>query len=334
MPTFAYPHLLWLLLFLPILAWLRGKRGNPHALPFPSTRFAQMLGKKPLLNPQRILISLWLLALAFGIFAMARPQKLNAHHEVESSGIDILLAIDISGSMEAMDFFLNKQRVNRLDVVKKTVATFIKERPNDRIGLTVFGGKSYLLAPLTHDHPFLLKRLEAVETSKQRDGTALGMALAMATDSLESSTARSRIVILLTDGNNNAGKISPLTAAHATKALHIKVYTIGAGSRGNAPIPVGRDPFGRTIYRNVPVDIDEKTLQAIAQETGGMYFRATSTHDLTSIYQEIDKLETTTRHLKDFSSATDLFFYPLSASLLCFLLWALLSRTLYRELPS
>ncbi|MGA7278591.1 MAG: VWA domain-containing protein, partial [Desulfocapsaceae bacterium] len=247
-----------------------------------------------------------LLAIAFLILALARPQLGRTTTEIEASGIDIFLAVDVSSSMEAMDFQLDKKSVNRLEVVKSVVSQFIRERPNDRIGLIAFSAKPYLISPLTLDHDWLLKRLQALSIGMIEDGTAIGSAIGTGSSRLNSQQAKSRLLILLTDGMNTAGRIPPLVAAEAAQALGVKVYTIGAGTRGMAPTPY-TDPFGRKSIRRVNVNIDETTLKAIAEKTGGRYFRATDTSSLARIYKEIDKMETTTRTIKQFENYRELF---------------------------
>ncbi len=329
---FAQPHFLWLLLLLPLIAWLRGRKGQTSAVSFPSTNIAKMVGAKPKSKMGNLLVTLSLLALGLLIVAMARPQLGKGHAEVEASGIDIMLAIDVSSSMEALDFQVDGKRVNRLEAVKDTVAKFIKERPNDRIGLVAFAGRPYLVSPLTHDHEWLETRLKSIDIGQVEGGTAIGSAIASSSNHLNSSDAKSRINILLTDGNNNAGKVSPMTAAEVAETLGIKIYTIGAGTRGQAPIPV-QDVFGRRSLRMAKVDIDEKALTEVASLTGGLYFRATDTSSLGNIYQEIDKLEATTRKLKKYEEVDDLFAYAAIPGTLILLLSIILGNTVYRELP-
>ena len=256
-----------------------------------------------------------MLCLALLILALARPQFGNTTTTIKASGIDILLAVDVSGSMEARDFTLNGNPASRLEVVKTVVSRFIRQRPNDRIGLIAFAGRPYLVCPLTLDHDWLQKRLDSLKTGMIEDGTAIGSAIASGSNRLRTSTAKSRILILLTDGMNNGGKITPLTAAEAAETLGIKIYTIGAGTRGEAPIPM-IDQFGRKRMVRVQVDIDEKTLRQVAKETGAQYFRATNTRSLEKIYKEINKMETTTRKIKHFSMYRELFRYPLLLALL------------------
>jgi len=303
---FYHPDFLWLLLLIPILLVLRGKRGPAPALVFSSTAIASILasGRKAL--PGRLLATFKLLAIGCLIIAFARPQQGNTTTEIEASGIDILLAVDVSGSMEAMDFTLGGKTVNRLKVVKSVVDQFIDERPNDRIGLIAFSGRPYLVSPLTLDHGWLRRRLEALSIGMIEDGTAIGSAIGIGTSRLHNQQAKSRILILLTDGINNAGKVPPLAAAEAAQALGIKVYTIGAGTRGEAPTPV-TGPFGRKRLVRAKVDIDETTLKKVAELTGARYFRATDTSSLERIYKEINSMETTTRSIKQFEHYRELF---------------------------
>ncbi len=326
---FIHPELLWLLLILPVLALLRGRRGPAPALVFSSVSIARSIAGDRKAVPGRMLGLLRLSALGLIIFAMAGPQWGNTSTEVEASGIDILLAVDISGSMNAMDFTLNGHTANRLDVVKSVVAKFIKDRPNDRIGLVAFAGRPYMVCPLTLDHDWLQLRLDSLKTGIIEDGTAIGSAIASGVNRLRDRNAKSRILILLTDGMNNAGKVSPLTAAEAAETLGIKVYTIGAGTRGTAPMPV-TDQFGRKRLVRVQVDIDENTLNQVAQMTGARYFRATGTRSLERIYDEINAMEATTRKIKHFSRYKELFFWPVLAALLLLATELFISR---RRLP-
>jgi len=326
---FVHPELLWLLLLLPLLAILRGRRGPAPALIFSSISVARSIAGNRKASPGRLLGILRLTAIGLIIIGMARPQWGNTTTEVEASGIDILLAVDISGSMEARDFTLNGQAANRLDVVKSVVAKFIKERPNDRIGLVAFAGRPYMVCPLTLDHDWLQQRLDSLKTGMGEDGTAIGSAIASGVNRLRDRNAKSRIQILLTDGMNNAGKVSPLTAAEAAETLGIKVYTIGAGTRGEAPMPV-QDQFGRKRLMRVKVDIDEESLSKVAEITGAKYFRATDTRSLEKIYEEINAMEATTRKIKHFSRYRELFSWLVLTALALLAVELFISR---RRLP-
>jgi Ca-activated chloride channel family protein len=303
---FAYPDLLWLLLLLPLLALLQGKKGPKAALVFSSISAMKAIAQSHRGNPGTIGLSLRLATLALLILALARPQWGATSTELEASGIDIILAVDLSGSMHALDFTLQGQSVNRLDVVKSVVQRFISQRPNDRIGLLVFAARPYLVCPLTLDHKALQQRLDAVHIGMIEDGTAIGSAIAAGVNQLREQESKSRILILLTDGVNNAGKISPLTAAEAAASMKLKVYTIGVGRRGVAPMPVV-GPFGRRHIVQLEVDIDEETLTRIAEMTGAQYFRATDTHSLEKIYEEINAMEATIRNIRHFSQYRELF---------------------------
>ncbi len=311
---FLYPHLLWLLLLLPFLAVLRGRQGAAPALLFSSTDIASSLARKRKTRPARLRAGLRLFSMALLILAAARPQLGSATAAIKASGIDILLAVDVSGSMNAMDFNLDGKPVSRLTVVKKVVGTFIDARPNDRIGLLAFAGRPYLVCPLTLDHDWLRQRLSSLSVGMVEDGTAIGSAIGSGLNRLRDRKAKSRIMILLTDGMNNAGRVPPLVAAEAAQTLGIKVYTIGAGTRGKAPMPVV-DTFGRQRIVMMQVDIDEDTLTQVAEKTGAQYFRATDTRSLGKIYKDINRMETTTRTIKRFENHRELFPYLVLAGL-------------------
>lgn len=327
---FAYPDILWLLALLPLLAFIKGRRGPSPAMLFSSTGIAQSLARGRRTHPGHFLAAIRLLALAFLIVALARPQAGNSTTSIKASGIDIMLAVDVSGSMQAMDFTLNGSPADRLDVVKSVVDQFIDARPNDRIGLIAFAGRPYLISPLTLDHDWLENRLDSLSIGMISDtATAIGSAIGAGVNRLRDEHSKSRIMILLTDGINNAGQVSPIIAAEAAAALKIKVYTIGVGTRGEAPMPVV-DQFGQRRLVRVKVNIDEKTLTKIAEITGARYFRATDTHSLKKIYNEINRMETTTRTIKNFEHYRELYPFPVLAALLLFgleLAWE------YRRLP-
>lgn len=329
---FAHPEFLFLLLALPILAIWKAKRGRPVAVKMPSTTDALRVGAKPRSRAGAFSLFLTLLGLALLIGAFARPRHGKGSSEVEASGIDIVLAIDVSGSMQAMDFKLNGRDSDRLEVVKDVVGKFVKERPNDRIGIVAFAGRPYLVSPLTLDQDFLAKRVSTLQMGQVEDGTAIGSAIASATTHLKDSNAKSRIMILLTDGVNNAGAINPPTAAEAAKALGIKIYTIGVGTRGKAPMPV-QDMFGQRRFQMMDVEIDEQMLAEIANSTGGQGFRATDTTSLKDIYEAINQLEKTTRKLKKYQQYEELFLWLLIPGMALLLLETTLNQTLFRRLP-
>ncbi len=329
---FNHPELLWLLALVPLLAFLRGRRGLACAV-----RYSSIQNAKALAGARRSRAGKWLgtlraMALGFLILALARPQIVHGTTELEASGIDILLAVDVSGSMGALDFRIKGQPASRIDVVKKVVARFIDERPNDRIALIAFAAQPYLVSPLTLDHNWLLQRLETINTGMLEDGTAIGSAVASGVSRLRDQKAKSKIVILLTDGMNNAGKISPLTAAEAAEALGIKVYTIGAGSRGEVPVPA-TDSFGNRKLVMARVDIDEDTLKKVAQMTGAHYYRATDADSLARIYNEINKLEKTTQKMKRFEHGSEIFSWLVIPALLLLGIELTLAHTRFRRLP-
>jgi Ca-activated chloride channel family protein len=277
----------------------------------------------------------WLLpiiAAALMIVGLARPQRTHSRTEVTANGIDIVLGLDISGSMQALDFTVDNHRVNRIAVVKSVVSRFIDERPDDRIGLIAFAAAPYIVSPLTLDHDWLQQNLERVNVGIGDDGTAIGSAIAAAVNHLRKTTAKSKVVILLTDGVNNSGKISPLAAAEAARALGVKVYTIGVGVRGKAPIPV-RDEKGNMHVVMANVDVDEKTLQAVATETGGQFYRATDTDSLQKIYEQINRYEKSAQTVQRFEHVEELYRWPLFPALGLMGIGMLLQQTRFRRLP-
>lgn len=329
---FANPLLLWLLAALPLLALLRGRTGRTGALLYPSADLVRSIGRGVTANAGRARTTLRLLALALLVVALARPQQGLGTAEVETSGIDIVLAIDVSGSMRALDFELDGKRADRLEVVKSVVRRFVDARGDDRIGMIGFAGRPYLVSPLTLDHDWLAQNLERVRIGLIEDGTAVGSAIAASVNRLREQKAKSKIVILLTDGVNNAGKVEPLTAAEAARALGIKVYTIAAGTQGEAPMPV-TDRFGNERVVMAPVEVDEKTLRAVAERTGAAFFRATDTKTLEGIYAQIDQLERTAETVKRYEEYRELYHWPLLLGLLVLGAELLLAETRLRSLP-
>jgi Ca-activated chloride channel family protein len=329
---FAHPELLFLLLLLPVLAIWRGRWGRPVAIRMPSTDDAIHVGAKTRSKTGGFLMFLGLLSFALLVLALARPRHGKGSTDIESSGIDIMLTLDVSESMAALDFKVDGKQVNRLDAVKDVVGKFAGQRPNDKLGMVAFAGRPYLVSPLTMDHEFLGKRLKDVKMGQVEGGTAIGSAIVSSVDHLRDSTAKSKIVILLTDGVNNAGSANPLTATEAAKALGIKIYTIGAGTQGEAPFPV-QDGFGRVHMQMVPVEIDEEMLGEVAKATGGQYFRATDTNSLEKIYDSINQLEKTTRKLKKYQQYDELFLWFLVPGLGLLLLELVLAQTRFRRLP-
>src|SRR4030095_5530580 len=330
--SFAHPWLLLLLLLLPALALLGGARGQAPAVVYSSIAPLRALGRLRRARVGNVLLGLLLLGLGLGVVALARPQLGRTISRVQASGIDIMLAIDVSRSMLAEALPIGNERANRLDAVKQVTEKFIESRPNDRIGILCFAGRPYLVSPLTLDHDWLLKNLERVRIGLVEDGTAIGSAVASAANRLKDKEAKSKIIVLLTDGDNNAGKVTPATAAEAAKALGIKVYTVGAGTRGYAPVPV-QDGFGRTFYQNVRVEVDEKTLREIATITNAQYYRATDGKSLREIFEQIDRMEKYTVELDQYKQYRDLFPWFLGAGFAMIAFQAVLGETLFRRLP-
>jgi Ca-activated chloride channel family protein len=332
MIRFLQPEWFWAFTVLPLIILWRGRRGPVAALEYSDVSLARDIARR---TRSRIGGVVWLLpiiAAALMIVGLARPQRTHSRTEVTTNGIDIVLGLDVSGSMEALDFTVDNYRVNRIAVVKSVVAKFIDERPNDRIGLVAFAASPYIVSPLTLDHDWLLQNLERINVGIGDDGTAIGSAIAAAVNHLRTTTAKSKVVILLTDGVNNSGKISPLAAAEAARALGVKVYTIGVGVRGKAPIPM-RDEAGKVHVVTMNVDVDEKTLQAVASETGGQFYRATDTHSLQNIYEQINRYETSAQSVQKFEHVEELYRWPLFPSLGLLGLGVILQQTRFRRLP-
>ena len=276
-----------------------------------------------------VLSHLRLASLVLLIVALARPQHGQTHEEALTPTTDILLVLDTSGSMAALDF----KPLNRLEGAKEVIRRFVDNRPHDRIGLVVFAAMAFTQCPLTLDHAALLGFLDSVKIGiVPEDRTAIGSAIAVAAARLQKSEAKSKTVILLTDGRNNAGEVDPLTAAKAAAALGIKIYAVGAGKPGGAEYPVDDPVFGRRIV-TLPEDLDEDALRAIADATGGRYFRATSLENLHKIYDEIDRLEKTEIKTETYSDYRDVYFPWLFAGFLVLLTELTLAHTIFRRIP-
>ena len=332
MIRFLQPEWFWALAVLPLILLWRGRRGPVAAVEYSDVSLAREVARRTRSRLGGIVSLLPILAAALMVVGLARPQRTNSHVEVTAQGIDIVLGLDVSGSMQALDFLVNNSRINRIEVVKAVVARFIEERPNDRIGLIAFAASPYLVSPLTLDHDWLLQNLERVNVGIGDDGTAIGSALAAAVNHLRTTAAKSKVVILLTDGVNNTGKIAPLAAAEAARALGVKVYTIGVGVRGKAPIPA-RDESGKMHIVMATVDVDEKTLQAVASETGGLFYRATDTDSLQKIYEQINRYETSAQSVDKFEQVEELYRWVLYPALGLLGLAVLLQLTRFRRLP-
>lgn len=339
---FHNPHLLWLLLALPLIAYLKGRTGKNAAVIFSSTAIARKVSEISRSRAGTFLFMLRLLALACLIVALARPQLGEQLTETEASGIDIMLVVDVSGSMHALDFATRRDVVNRLEVVKRAITDFIKQRPNDRIGLIAFSRESYLVCPLTLNHDWLLQSVDRLEIGMvDSTATAIGPAIAMSANSMRDLPAQSRVVILLTDGEDNVNQIPPITAAEAAKAFNIKIYTIAAGSPGRVPMPaldragkVMRDRNGDVIIAGyMDESIDTKTLREIADITGGKFYHATNSREMEQIYHEIDQLEKTEVHIQHYATFHELFFWPALIGLLLLGLEQVLAQTKMRKIP-
>lgn len=326
--TFANPNLLYLLLLIvPVVVWYVLNHKRTHASIQVST--IKGFGKNRFTYKhilRHVVFGFRVIAIALIIVAIARPQSTLSWKDEESEGIDIVLALDISSSMLARDF-----TPDRMEAAKDLAIQFISGRRNDRIGLVVFSGESFTQCPLTTDHAVLINLFRDIKSGMIEDGTAIGMGLATSVSRLKDSDAKSKVIILLTDGVNNQGAIAPATAAELAQTFGIRVYTIGVGSEGTAPYPI-TTPFGIQL-RNIPVEIDEETLQEIAENTGGEYFRATDNNKLKQIYEQIDKLEKSKIEVKEFSQKDEEFlsFVLLAAFLL--LTDMVLRNTLLRQIP-
>ncbi len=331
--TFAHPWLLLLLLLLPVLAWLKGKRGAPPAFVYSSVQLVRSMQNISRSRFGGFLGALRWLVLTLCIVALAQPRLVKSTTEVKASGVDIVVALDMSGSMVSEDFEVKGERVNRFNMARTVLKGFIDKRPNDRIGLVLFASQAFIATPLTLDHDFLHENLDRLEIGAiEQNSTAIGDGLGTAVNRLRDLKAKSKIVILMTDGVNNAGKLQPLLAAEAAKSLGVKVYTVGIGMRGQAPMPA-RDMFGRKVYQMMAVDVDEDTLQKIADGTGGKYYRADNAEKFLKIYAEIDKLEKTEASVKKYTQFKELFPWIIAAALALLLIEQVLGQTTFRRLP-
>jgi Ca-activated chloride channel family protein len=326
---FEDPLLLLLLLFLPLLAWVhhRWEAHRPATLRFSALETIRDTGEGRTRWTHRIPALLRGLAMVALVVAMARPQTGISSESILTQGIDIVLAMDVSSSMLAEDLI-----PNRLEAAKEVAAAFVQGRPSDRIGLVAFAGEAYTQAPLTLDHGVIVSLLAELDVGMIDDGTAVGMGLATAVKRLQASEAESKVAVLLTDGRNNRGEIGPSTAAQMAQALGIRVYAIGVGTRGTTRVPVNDPMLGRR-YVNMSVDLDEPSLQEVAELTGGRYFRATDRESLEAVYAEIDALETTEIEVDHFTRYGEEFPLVLGLGLLLLLTEAGLARTALRKLP-
>jgi Mg-chelatase subunit ChlD len=330
--TFHNPMMLILLILLPLLAHGIIHRRPKGAFYYSTATVGQGISPTWKVKGLQVLPWLSLAALVLLIVALARPQIGLKQAQIRHEGVDIVLALDVSTSMLAEDFQTAGGRISRIDIVKQVTADFIAKRPYDRIGMVIFAGRPYILSPLTWDHDWSIERLKEVKAGMIEDSTAIGSALVTAMNRLQESKAKSKVIILLTDGVNNAGEVAPETAAQAAKALGITIYAIGAGSKGLVPYPFS-DPSGHKVYQNVKIDIDDGLLTKIAATTGGRYFRATDTRSLQEIFSRINRMEKTRIEMPHYREYLDL--YPELLLLALFLLFGetLLSNTIFRRLP-
>jgi len=335
MIRFLQPEWLALLALLPLILIWRGRRGTVAAVEYSNIAAAKTAARESRSRFGRWTKFLPIAAAALLVVGLARPQLVHGRTEVEASGIDIMLCVDVSGSMQALDFKLNGVPTNRIDIVKSVVAKFIDDRPNDRIGIIAFSAAPYLVSPPTLDHDWLQQNLDRVKVAGDmgvEDGTAIGSAIASATNRLRDLPSKSKIIVLLTDGANNMGKISPPAAAEAAKALGVKVYTIGAGAEGQIPEPV-KDAAGNTQIVMAKSDVDVDLLKKIADTTGAQFFRATDTDSLQDIYSQINSLEKTTAKVHKFEKVKDVFAWAVIPAFALLGLSVFLEQTRLRRLP-
>ncbi len=322
-PTYLY----LLLILVPLIIWYVVRLSKTQAS-FTLASGQAFRGKRKSFRVymRHLPFVLRMVAIALVILVLARPQAVNSWEESETQGIDIILALDISGSMLSQDL-----QPNRLEAAKKVAAEFITDRPNDNIGLVVFAGESFTQCPMTTDHKVLLNLLSDIDFGIIEDGTAIGLGLANAVNRLKDSESQSRVVILLTDGTNNRGQIAPLTAADLARSYGIRAYTIGVGTKGMAPTPV-QTPFGMRL-QNMPVDIDEGTLTEIATLTGGQYFRAEDNEGLRNIYQEIDEMEKYLINVQNVTRKQELYLPLALLAMALISIELILRRTWLRNIP-
>lgn len=331
MLRFANPELLILLGIIPFLVlwYLRHNKKASGTLRFSNIGVIKKISRTPSRRYRHLLFVFRLIAISLLIIGFARPQSGTKEEKIITEGIDIILAMDISSSMLAEDL---AQHRNRLDVTKEVATEFIKQRTNDRIGMVVFSGKSFTQCPLTMDYGIVLNFLKEIQIGMIEDGTAIGMAIANCVNRLRASKAKSKVVILLTDGRNNRGELDPLTAAQIAKTMNVRIYTIGAGKRGEAMYPID-DPFLGKRYVPMRVDIDDEVLTKIANITGGRYFRATDKTSLEKIYKEIGELEKTKIEVKEFTRYEELFVNFLAFAFGVLMLEIILANTRFRRIP-
>ena len=328
--NFVHPQFFWLFTLIPLLVgWWIWQQKNEMATLLMSSNAAFANHTTWRTKTQWLLKAFRLLALSALIIALARPRTTDVTAKIKTSkGIDIVMAMDVSGSMLARDL-----KPNRLEALKNVAATFIKDRVNDRIGLVVYAGESYTRTPVTSDKTMLLESLKTIQYDDTviEDGTGIGVGLATSINRLKQSKAKSRVIILLTDGKNNRPAVDPVMAAEIAKEYGLKVYTIGLGTNGTAPFPFRKLANGQFEYKNMPVEIDEKLMKEIAQKTGGKYFRATSNKKLKEIYKEINKLETIEIKENRYYNYDEKFKFFIALALGFLMLELILKQTIYKS---
>ena len=334
---FQHPLALLLLVPLALVAMWLARRGRPSAVAYSSTELVRAVAKTRRTRWGRFVPAMRWLGAGLMVVALARPNIERHGSQIHASGVDVMLAIDVSGSMQARDMAAagDAEPSSRLEAAKMVVSQFIQDRASDRIGLVAFAGQPYLASPLTLDHDWVLQSVDRLDSATQaglQDGTAIGSAIATGVRRLDAQNAKSKVMILLTDGQNNAGKIAPSAAAEAAKALGVKIYTVAVGSKGEALVPVANDQ-GRQELVKMKVDVDEPTLERVAETTGGKFYRATDTSSLRHVYAEIDRLEKTTRTLSSFSERTERFAWFAGPGLLLLASSLVLSATRFRRVP-
>ena len=325
--SFAHPYFFALLLLIPFMIWwqLRKKKNDSPVLRLTTLSGIQKVKPTGKVRFRPALFVLRVVALVMLTISLARPQSSNTTENIDTEGIDIVMCIDVSGSMLSEDL-----KPNRIEAAKNAALRFVDDRPTDRIGLVIFSGESFTMCPITIDHNVLKEQINQVKSGMLIDGTSIGMGLATAVDRLRFSKGKSKVIILLTDGVNNTGLIDPNTALEIAKAYHVRVYTIGAGTEGEAMMPVPTPNGTQRVL--VKVEIDEALLKQIAKETGGKYFRATNSSSLGYVYKEIDKMEKTKVEVNSFKHYSELFFPFALIAIVCLLLEMLLRYTVFKSI--
>ena len=325
----------WVLLFLlilPLAALVARLRKNESSFIFSSDDLLKDVKPTFRLRLRRIPLLLRTVALGLAIIALARPQSMLEGTKTTSEGVDIVLTLDTSTSMLAEDFRVGARRVNRFEIVRQVVKEFIQKRKDDRIGMVAFAARAYTVCPLATDYAWINENLDRVNVGMIEDATAIGSAIASSSNRLRTSKTKSKVIILLTDGVSNAGTMSPLVAAEAARALGIKIYAIGIGTKGLVPYPF-RDAYGRTIYQNIPIDMDEDMLKKISTATGGKYYHATDTETLRKIYDDINRLEKSVIEHLGYREYSELFLFILIPAVIILIFEIMLSNTVFMKVP-